>query len=176
MQHVLKETSIEHFVCIDRRAGNRSCHLGRLAIGDSVLGVIQTQLHGDRAFIIDEPADAYVVLWPEQIPGEKPAHVRLVVAPDAVNGEVVALRWLRNVDIRGSVELFAGTERKVPFAVAEKPQERTAASIDGRPQEHVAAFFDGSLRWLQRQLGLRRPARSEYGENYCLNQPPLAHR
>jgi len=53
--------------------------------------VVKIEFHGDRAVIIDEPADADVVLRPKQIGDVENIREREVVGTvDVVNGEVVA--------------------------------------------------------------------------------------
>jgi len=94
--------------------------------------VIQTEFDADRALVIDEAADANVVLWPEQTRAENFREREFVGALDAVNGEVVAQGCLRNMDVRGSPVFLVVSPRKIPFSVAEEPDKRIAAILDGR--------------------------------------------
>jgi len=112
--------------------------------------VIQTEFDADRALVIDEAADANVVLRSEQTRAENFREREFVGALDAVNGEVVAQGCLRNMDVRGSPVFLVVSPRKISFSVAEEPDKRIAAILDGR------------LEWNGRRLRVHRCTRCEH--------------
>src|ERR1700683_156250 len=81
-----------------------------------------------------------------------------------MNGEVVAKRWLRDMNIRGSPKFFIVSPRKVPFAVAKEPDEWIGGFLDGRLQlgrRRLVHRRHGRLQLAGRELGVRSRDRCE---------------
>ena len=91
-----------------RRAGDHAGNVGDLAIGDGVFAVIEAEF--DRELVVDEAADTDVVFRRQQVAAENIAPMRLVVAVNAGQGEIVAERGLRYMDIGRRVILLAQAE------------------------------------------------------------------